>query len=144
VSTSTNKTIFQSKDFYVTRRFRDFAWLSQELSRTFPGIIVPPLPEKQTVGRFSSDFVESRQRGLERFLARVAANAEMGNSRVFVTFLEADDKTLGSMMNEVKASKPKLTSTAFKMFESTINTIQNSGKVSTLTSLCLTSLLIYD
>jgi hypothetical protein len=48
----------------MDRRYSDFDWLYNELTREFPGAIIPPLPEKQTVGRFSSEFIESRRRSL--------------------------------------------------------------------------------
>lgn len=36
------------------------------LVETHPGLIVPPLPEKQVIGRFEDDFIEYRMRALER------------------------------------------------------------------------------
>ena len=46
----------------VIRRYSDFVWLVQQLEREFPGAIVPPIPEKQAVSRFSPEFVEGRRR----------------------------------------------------------------------------------
>lgn len=98
------------------------------MSREFPGVIVPPLPEKQTVGRFGSDFVESRRRSLEKFLERVAAHHEIGFSQFFVIFLQADESAMLKAKGDAKASKPPLTSKALAWFEGTVNTIAN-GKV---------------
>lgn len=81
------------------------------------------------MGRFSSEFIEVRQRALERFLIRVANNSEMGSCSAFVLFIEADETTLANAMNETKLLKPKVTATAYKMFEGTLNAIQNNGKV---------------
>lgn len=91
-------------------------------------MIVPPLPEKQTVGRFGSDFVESRRRALEKCLQRIAAHDEIGNSQFFVTFLQADEHGLQKAVGESKASKPQLATKAMAWFEGTVNTIAN-GKV---------------
>ena len=46
------------------RRYSDFDWLVTELNRDFPGCIIAPLPEKTIVGKFASEFVESRRRSL--------------------------------------------------------------------------------
>ncbi len=110
------------------RRYSDFTWLSEQLQREFPGVIVPPLPEKQTVGRFGSDFVESRRRALEKCLQRIAAHEEIGNSQFFVTFLQADEHGLHKAIGDAKASKPQLATKAMAWFEGTVNTIAN-GKV---------------
>eukprot|EP00937_MAST-01D_sp_MAST-1D-sp2_P005493 g5493.t1 len=78
-------------DFVVVRRYSDFVWLHQHLAAEFPGVVVPPLPEKLLVGRFSAEFVENRRRALERFLNRTAAHADLHCSEHFKVFLEADD-----------------------------------------------------
>lgn len=109
----------------MVRRYSDFAWLSGELSREFPGVIVPPLPEKQTVGRFGSEFVESRRRGLEKFLQRIASHYEIGNSQFYVTFLQADEAAMARAKGDAKASKPALASKAMAWFDVTVNNIAN-------------------
>jgi hypothetical protein len=69
------------------RRYGDFEWLSDQLANTYPGIIIPPVPEKQAVGRFSPDFVEQRRRGLERFLLKISMHPVLVESHHFITFL---------------------------------------------------------
>ena len=54
-----------------TRRFSHFVVLHTALTRRLPGIVLPPLPEKQYAGRFNDDFVEARRRDLERYLAMI-------------------------------------------------------------------------
>lgn len=130
VTTSTNKSAFEKGDIIVNRRYSEFAWLSKELSRVLPGCIIPALPEKQVVGRFSSDFVEQRQRALERFLQRCAVHNELGQAKCFVNFLQSDDTSFMRLMEETKASKPGITSSAMSWFDNTVNRVQNSGKVS--------------
>lgn len=77
----------------VLRRYSDFLWLYEKLQAERGGAIVPPVPEKQPVGRFSPDFVEARRRELERFLRRVAIHPELQDSACLDTFLRADDVT---------------------------------------------------
>ncbi|KAG7356317.1 Vps5 vacuolar sorting complex protein [Nitzschia inconspicua] len=77
----------------VLRRYSDFLWLYEKLQTERAGAIVPPLPEKQPMGRFNPAFVEARRRELERFLRRVAIHPELQDSACFDTFLRADDIT---------------------------------------------------
>jgi hypothetical protein len=120
---------FSPGNFVVERRYSDFSWLWSELSYQNPGIIVPSLPDKQTVGRFTPEFIESRRRGLEKFLLRVLAHSDLGQSHLMATFLQASEDVLNRAKEEIKAAKPKITSTAMAWFEGTVNTL-SSGKVS--------------
>jgi len=87
VNTSTNRPAFSYGQFSVVRRYSDFEWLLEQLGNAHPGIIIPAIPEKQAVGRFSPDFVEQRRRGLERFLSKLALHPVLVESHHFVTFL---------------------------------------------------------
>jgi sorting nexin-1/2 len=77
----------------VLRRYSDFLWLYEKLHQERAGAIVPPLPEKQPVGRFSPAFVEDRRRALERFLRRVSVHPELNDAKCLDSFLRADDVT---------------------------------------------------
>jgi sorting nexin-1/2 len=83
----------------VLRRYSDFLWLYEKLQTERAGAIVPPLPEKQPMGRFNPAFVEARRRELERFLRRVAIHPELQDSVSFETFLRADDMTFLAAKN---------------------------------------------
>jgi len=77
----------------VLRRYSDFFWLYEHLHLERAGAVVPPVPEKQPVGRFSPSFVEDRRANLERFLRRVAVHPELCDAMCLNTFLMADDVT---------------------------------------------------
>lgn len=77
----------------VLRRYSDFLWLYERLQSERAGAIVPPIPDKQPVGRFSPAFVEARRRELERFIRRVAVHPELQDCSCLDTFLRADDVT---------------------------------------------------
>jgi hypothetical protein len=55
-----------------------------------PGIIIPPPPDKQAVGRFDADFVESRRAALERMLNKIAAHSVLQHDGDLKLFLESD------------------------------------------------------
>ena len=68
---SVTSNVFTSALISVHRRYSDFIWMQDVLKSMHPLSIIPPLPPKQTLGRFDEDFVEERRRGLEKFLMRV-------------------------------------------------------------------------
>ena len=83
----------------VLRRYSDFFWLYERLHTEKAGAIIPPMPEKQPVGRFSVSFVEDRRSKLERFLRRVAVHPELADAACLETFLRADDYTFHAAKN---------------------------------------------
>ena len=72
IHTVTDDPRFAARDFFVRRRYRDFLWLRGQLQSAYPEAIVPPLPppDKPYKGddRFSAQFIQRRQAGLELFL----------------------------------------------------------------------------
>ena len=73
----------------------------------FPGAIVPPLPPTDKVykdDRFSIQFIQRRQAGLELFLRRVATHAALAKSDDLLTFLEAKVWELQTAKNASTAS----------------------------------------
>ena len=74
----------------MSRRYRDFLWLYNSLHTNSPGVVVPPPPEKQAVGRFDTNFVESRRSALERMLNKIAAHPILQHDGDLKIFLESD------------------------------------------------------
>ncbi|KAJ9064172.1 Vacuolar protein sorting-associated protein vps5 [Entomophthora muscae] len=90
VITKTNSTAFREREFSVSRRFRDFYWLHEQLSNGNPGVIVPPPPEKHVLGRFQEDFVESRRLGLERMIQKIMTHPHLYGDPDVKIFLESE------------------------------------------------------
>jgi len=85
----------------VERRYSDFKWLHEQLSSKIKGVIIPPIPSKDFLGRFwNSDFVEKRRRGLEFFLQQVNLHELLNQATEFQTFLTADNLSLRLAMAE--------------------------------------------
>lgn len=74
----------------MSRRYRDFLWLYNALHNNNPGVVVPPPPEKQAVGRFDTNFVESRRAALERMLNKTAAHPILQHDADLKIFLESE------------------------------------------------------
>lgn len=90
VITRTTSKAYLHPSFTVTRRYRDFLWLYETLHSNNPGVVVPPPPEKQTMGRFDSNFIESRRMALERQVNKTAAHPILHHDADLKTFLESD------------------------------------------------------
>ncbi|KAF2704060.1 vacuolar protein sorting-associated protein-like protein vps5 [Pleomassaria siparia CBS 279.74] len=90
VTTKTTSKGYRRPEFTVSRRYRDFLWLYNQLHSNNPGVIIPPPPDKQAVGRFDTDFVESRRAALERMLNKTAAHPILQHDGDLKLFLESD------------------------------------------------------
>lgn len=87
---------------------------------------MPPIPEKQAVGRFSPDFVEQRRRGLERFMCKISTHPVLVESHYFITFLTADDVAFNIAKSTVKQEKnEKSASSMVSWFNKAANTVAN-------------------
>ncbi|KAG2342303.1 hypothetical protein BDR05DRAFT_357037 [Suillus weaverae] len=71
----------------VQRRFSHFIVLHTSLTRRLPGIVLPPLPEKQYAGRFSADFVEARRGELERYIGCIVRHPVARYAEAVTSFL---------------------------------------------------------
>ncbi|KAF2131968.1 glycoside hydrolase family 43 protein [Dothidotthia symphoricarpi CBS 119687] len=90
VTTKTTSKGYRNPEFSVSRRYRDFLWLYTQMHSNNPGVIIPPPPEKQAVGRFETDFVESRRAALERMLNKTATHPILQHDGDLKLFLESD------------------------------------------------------
>ncbi|KAK1149273.1 Vacuolar protein sorting-associated protein vps5 [Aspergillus melleus] len=94
VRTKTTSKAYRQPEFTVSRRYRDFLWLYNSMHNNNPGVVVPPPPEKQAVGRFDTNFVESRRAALERMLNKIAAHPILQHDGDLKIFLESESFTL--------------------------------------------------
>ncbi|TEY84087.1 hypothetical protein BOTCAL_0021g00080 [Botryotinia calthae] len=102
VETKTSSKAYRQAEFTVTRRYRDFLWLYNSLHANNPGVVVPPPPEKQAVGRFDTNFVESRRAALERMLNKTAAHPTLQHDGDLKLFLESEAFNVDVNHNELK------------------------------------------
>lgn len=128
IDTQTNKTEFAANILSVNRRFSDFEWLSLELARLFPGCIVPALPDKQAVGRFTQEFIGARRRSLEKFIARIATHKEFSSSIPFIAFLEADTPAFDRIKKDAAAEEKRLAIPVAAWFDSKVNSVTHRDK----------------
>lgn len=84
---STKSELLDPCESIVQRRYRDFRWLYRQLQSNNWGIIIPPPPEKQTVGRFNQDFVENRRFQMQSMLTKISEHSILQNDSDFIMFL---------------------------------------------------------
>uniref|UniRef100_A0A7S2Z809 PX domain-containing protein n=1 Tax=Chloropicon laureae TaxID=464258 RepID=A0A7S2Z809_9CHLO len=102
VSTSTSLPQYKQQETEVIRRFRDFVWLKSKLEEKNPGVIIPPIPEKDVIQKYSTgkDFIERRRHALCTFCNRLCVHPILKFSTELQFFLEADEQ---AWQNEVAA-----------------------------------------
>jgi hypothetical protein len=98
----------------VTRRYSDFVWLHEQLTKAYPGCVIPPLPDKvdSVLGYdpFNPRFVERRRKGLQLFLSRVTSHKELSVSYRTSLFLEADTEVFEEGQAETRRQEVHETS----------------------------------
>ncbi|KAJ7504328.1 Vps5 C terminal like-domain-containing protein [Mycena galericulata] len=90
VHTRTTSPLYQKSAFSVLRRYSDFLWLYETLSSNNPGVVVPPVPEKNPFGRFDDQFVRQRRFALEKCIHKIANHPVLGKDVDLKLFLESD------------------------------------------------------
>ena len=95
-------------EFLVIRRYSDFVIYRQILSKTFPRLIIPPLPSKKIGGRrFEIDFIEKRMHFLNKFIENVMNNETFKAAEATVAFLTIIDRLqFDSKMKELSSIPP--------------------------------------
>ena len=77
----------------VQRRYNDFIWLRDSLTKFYPRDLVAPLPGKKIGGRrFELDFVTKRMKNLNKFLDIILQNETFKTSEALVSFLSIMDR----------------------------------------------------
>ncbi|KAH8554393.1 Vps5 C terminal like-domain-containing protein [Umbelopsis sp. PMI_123] len=108
VRTKTNSSAFRSNEMVVSRRYRDFLWLYNQLTTGNPGVIVPPVPEKHALGRFQDEFVESRRIALERCLRKIVAHPMLYGDPDLKVFLESESFNIDKNQKRAEPDTPKV------------------------------------
>jgi hypothetical protein len=106
----TYEVITDELSYSVRRRYSDFEWLRNSLSKLYPGYFIPPLPSKKFSGRrFEEDFIEKRMKFLNKFLRIICENEIFKSSESLVSFLQIIDRnTFESKMKEISLQQTPL------------------------------------
>jgi hypothetical protein len=87
--------ITEEFNWIVQRRYSDFIWLRDTLNAIFPMEVLPYLPKKKmTNKRFEKNFIEKRQKGLQKFLNDILKNAKFKSTEILSSFLSCAERNL--------------------------------------------------
>ncbi|EJU03795.1 Vps5-domain-containing protein [Dacryopinax primogenitus] len=89
-TTTSSPNLFRKVSFSVLRRYSDFLWLCDALCLSNPGVIVPPVPEKHSFGRFEETFVETRRQALNKCIQKIVDHPLLYTDPALKLFLESD------------------------------------------------------
>ena len=109
-------------NWLVKRRYSDFEWLRQVLSKFNPGHLVPPLPSKK-IGprRFELDFIAKRMKFLQKFIDAVMENEIFKASEPLKAFLSMTDKNqFSAKMKELASYLPSPYVNEYRTFDGEI------------------------
>ena len=109
--------------FEIYRRFSDFNTLRKAMVKRWPGVYVPPIPEKKAVGNMDSKFIEERRSLLEKFCLKVAELPHLFYSDEFKLFTRSSNIDLEKALNALPEVNPE---ELIKKYE--LNFSQLSGK----------------
>uniref|UniRef100_A0A914ZTD0 Sorting nexin n=3 Tax=Parascaris univalens TaxID=6257 RepID=A0A914ZTD0_PARUN len=76
----------------VSRRYKHFDWLHEQMSAKYLLIPIPPLPEKQVAGRYEEDLIEHRKNILQLWVNKVCRHPVLSKSDVWIHFLTCTDE----------------------------------------------------
>ncbi|CEF60187.1 Sorting nexin [Strongyloides ratti] len=77
---------------HVSRRYKHFDWLHEQLSTKYLLIPIPPLPEKQVSGRYEEDLIEHRKNILQLWVKKICAHPILSSSDVWNHFIFCNDE----------------------------------------------------
>jgi len=135
VYTKTTLETFSQRELVCIRRYSDFVWLRDMLVDTYPGVIVPPIPEKSVKGTFeklvmlnANALLEFRQRALRKFLVRVGAHPMLCTSDLLREFLELSEEDFSKKKAEPKKVQPLALGQKFKELSFSVTKTFSSSK----------------
>uniref|UniRef100_A0A1I7RHC7 Sorting nexin n=1 Tax=Bursaphelenchus xylophilus TaxID=6326 RepID=A0A1I7RHC7_BURXY len=76
----------------VSRRYKHFDWLHEQLTNKFLLIPSPPLPEKQVAGRYEEDLIEHRKVILQLWVNKICRHPVLGQAEVWMHFMNCTDE----------------------------------------------------
>ncbi|KAI0731336.1 Vps5 C terminal like-domain-containing protein [Earliella scabrosa] len=107
VHTKTTSPMYKKSTFSVLRRYSDFLWLYETLSMNNPGVVVPPVPDKNPFGRFDEEFVQQRRLGLEKCIQKIANHPVLQKDTDLKLFLESDTFALDIKHRKAEIAQEK-------------------------------------
>ena len=113
----------------LSRRYRDFDALRKKLIERWPGVFIPNIPHKKTVGNKDKEIVDMRIEMINRFLKKLSKIDYLYNSDEMELFLQNSSnvsKTLDSIKDDTYEELLKKYSSVFTDYDDNFD--QLAGK----------------
>ena len=101
------------KPAFCRKRYSDFEKLRDEMLDACPGCVIPPLPVKQTLGKYAEDFVEKRREMLELFLQQVCSHPLASVCETLHAFLTWPEPIRSAVVERARRFEQPLTPAAY-------------------------------
>jgi len=115
----------------VSRRYRDFDALRRKFVERWPGVFIPNIPHKKTVGAKEKDIVDLRIEMINRFLKKLSNIDYLFNSDEMVLFLQNANnvpKTLDNIKEDSYQDLLKKYSQVFTDYDDNFDTIAGKSE----------------
>lgn len=114
----------------LVRRYRDFDALRNKLMERWPGIFIPNIPHKKTVGAKDKEVVDMRIEMINRFLSKVSNIGYLFNSEEMDLFLQSTNdvaKTLNTLAPQTYEDLLRKYSMTFTDFDDNYDVLEGKG-----------------
>ncbi|MCQ2820933.1 MAG: hypothetical protein MJ252_27055 [archaeon] len=114
----------------LIRRYRDFDSLRSKLQERWPGIFIPNIPHKKTVGAKDKEVVDMRIEMINRFLNKISNIGYLFNSEEMDTFLQSTNdvaKNFDSLPKQSYEDLLKKYSMTFTEFDDNYDVLEGKG-----------------
>mmetsp|Transcript_2632 Transcript_2632/g.4085 ORF Transcript_2632/g.4085 Transcript_2632/m.4085 type:complete len:374 (+) Transcript_2632:498-1619(+) len=91
-------------EFQITRRYKEFLLLRDVLFSRYPGLYIPPIPQKQIQGKMAEQFIEERTVFLNEFLQQMIAQKYLASSPELQVFIRPKQKVGESLKSLEKVT----------------------------------------
>ena len=81
---------YDSRNFSVERRYKEFILFRKHLLNNFPGMFVPPIPPKKAFGNLEEGFIKLRKKFLQNFFNKIANCPHLQNCEQTRNFLNPE------------------------------------------------------
>ena len=115
----------------LERRYRDFAALREKLVERWPGVFIPNIPHKKTIGANDKEIIEMRIEMINRFCLKLSRIGYLFNSEEVELFLQNSNdvpKTLNSINQQDYDSLLKKYSASFTSYDDNFDTTQGKAE----------------
>lgn len=127
----------QVADSDLQRRYSDFVALRDKMLERWPGIFIPALPPKKTIGNTDPKNIESRMRLLNEFCFKLSKFSYLIQSEEVNVFMTARNDVAKAIEKIKKEDYPQLREryqNAFSNYYENYDIIRGKGKMTEITS----------